>query len=111
MATNNYKVIAQSSPAATTATNIYTVGSGKEAVISTLTVCNRAGTSATYRIAVRPNGSTLANEHYVTYDSTVPANDTIALTFGMTMDASDVVTVYASSASVSFILFGSEITV
>lgn len=110
MPTNNYKVLAQSSPSATTATDIYTVGSGKETVISTITVCNRAATSATYRIAVRPNGEALADKHYVTYDASAPATDTIALTMGITMDASDVLTVYASSASVSFNLFGSEIT-
>lgn len=110
MATKNYKVLAQSSPAATTATSAYTVGSGKQAVVSTLTVCNRAATSATYRIAVRPAGETLADKHYVTYDASVPANDTIALTLGLTLDSTDVLTVYASSASVSFNLFGSEIT-
>jgi hypothetical protein len=110
MATKNYKVLAQSSPAATTATNAYTVGSGKQAVVSSLTVCNRAGSSATYRIAVRPTGETLADKHYIAYDSSVPANDTIALTIGLTLDSTDVLTVYASSASVSFNLFGSEIT-
>jgi hypothetical protein len=48
-------------------------------------------------------------KHYIAYDSSVPANDTINLTIGITIDAEDVVTVYASSASVSFNLFGSEI--
>ena len=109
MPTNNYKVLAQSSPSATTATDIYTVGSGKEAVISTITVCNRAATSATYRIAVRPDGAALANQHYIAYDAAVPANDTIALTLGITCDASDVITVYASTANLSINLFGSEI--
>jgi hypothetical protein len=104
-----YKVLAQSAPAATTATDVYTVGSGKSAVISTITVCNRAATAATYRIAVRVAGTTLANEDYITYDSTVNANDTIALTLGITLAATDVVTVYASSANTSFNLFGSEI--
>lgn len=109
MATATYKVLAQSAPSATTATDIYTVASSTQAVISTITVCNRAATSATYRIAVRPNGATLANQHYIVYDSTVPANDTISLTIGITADAADVITVYASSANISFNLFGTEI--
>jgi len=38
------------------------------------------------------------------------ANDTTAITIGATIDASDVVTVYASTADLSFNIFGSEIT-
>jgi glucose-6-phosphate dehydrogenase assembly protein OpcA len=104
-----YKVLAQLAPSATTATTLYTVGSGKSAVISTLVVANRANTAATYRIAVRPAGATLANEHYMAYDVTVGANDSTTLTLGITLAATDVVTVYASTANLSFSAFGSEI--
>jgi hypothetical protein len=106
---STYKVLAQSAPSATTNTDVYTVGSGKSAVVSTITVCNRAASSATYRIAIRVAGATLANEDYITYDSALPANDTIALTLGVTLAATDVVTIYASSANLSFNLFGAEI--
>lgn len=105
-----YKVLAQLAPSATTATTLYTVGSGKSAVISTLVVANRANTAATYRIAVRPAGATLANEHYMAYDVTVGANDSTTLTLGITLAATDVVTVYASTANLSFSAFGSEIS-
>ena len=104
-----YKVLAQSAPSATTNTDAYTVGSGKQSIVSTITVANRSASTATYRIAIRPDAATLANEHYIAYDASVPANDTIALTLGITLDAADVVTVYASSADLSFNLFGSEI--
>jgi hypothetical protein len=104
-----YKVLGQSAPSATTNTDVYTVGSGKSAVISTITVANRAATAATYRIAIRVAGSALSNEEYIAYDASVPANDSIALTIGITLAATDVVTVYASSANLSFNLFGSEI--
>jgi hypothetical protein len=106
---STYKVLAQSAPSATTNTDVYTVGSGKSAVVSTITVCNRAATAATYRIAIRVAGATIANEDYIAYDSALPANDTIALTLGVTLAATDVVTVYASSANLSFNLFGAEI--
>jgi hypothetical protein len=105
-----YKVLAQSAPSATTNTDIYTVGSGKQAIISTITVANRSATARTYRIAVRPAGATLANQHYLAYDVTLSANDTTALTLGMTLTATDVVTVYASTADLSFGIFGSEIS-
>ena len=105
-----YKVLAQSAPAATTNTDILTIGSGKQAVVSTVTVSNRAATSATYRIAVRPSGATLANQHYIAYDCTVGPNDTTALTIGLTLTATDIITVYASNANLSFGIFGTEIT-
>jgi glucose-6-phosphate dehydrogenase assembly protein OpcA len=104
-----YKILGQSAPSATTNTNVYTVPSATQAVISTITVTNRANTAATYRIALRPNGDTVANQHYIAYDATVPANDTIALSLGLTIGAADIVTVYASSANLSFGVFGSEI--
>ncbi len=104
-----YKVLAQSAPSATTATNIYTVPTSTSAVVSTIVVANRAASSATYRIAVRPDGATLANQHYIAYDVTVGASDSTTITLGITMDAADVITVYASTANLSFNVFGSEI--
>lgn len=108
MATS-YKVLGQVNPSATTATTAYTVPSATETIVSTISVCNLGSTAATYRIAVRPNGATLANQHYIVYGATVPASDSVMLTLGLTLDASDVVTVWASSANVTFNLFGSEI--
>jgi hypothetical protein len=106
----NYKVLAQSAPSATTNTTLYTVPSATEAVVSTLIVANRATTAATYRIAIRPDAATLANQHYIAYDVTVGAGDSTTLTLGLTLNAADVITVYASTADLSFSAFGSEIT-
>ena len=105
-----YKVLGQSAPSATTNTDVYTVGSGKQAIVSTITVANRSATARSYRIAVRPAGVTLANQHYLAYDVPISANDTTALTLGITLTATDVVTVYASTADLSFGIFGSEIS-
>jgi glucose-6-phosphate dehydrogenase assembly protein OpcA len=104
-----YKVLGQSNPAATTATTLYTVPSATEAVISTIVVANLTASAATFRIAVRPNGATLANSQYIAYDITVGASDSTALTLGITLDATDVITVYASTANLTFTAFGSEI--
>lgn len=105
-----YKALGQSNPSATTLTTLYTVPASTEAVISSIVVCNQAGTGGTYRIAVRPNGAAVSAEHYVVYDATISANTTVAYTLGITLDASDVVSVYASSTSMSFNAFGSEIS-
>jgi hypothetical protein len=107
---NVYKVLAQSNPSATTATTLYTVPSATSTVISTVTVCNQAASAGTFRIAVRPAGASLAAVHYVAYDVAIAANDTTAITLGLTLATTDVVTVYASSATMSFHAYGSEIS-
>jgi len=109
MATS-YKVLGQTAPAATTATTLYTVPAATEAVISTISVCNRGADAGTFRIAVRPDGATLADEHYIAYDVALDASATIPWTIGITMGDTDIITVYASSADISFNAFGSEIT-
>ena len=104
-----YKVLGQSAPSAATDTALYTVPSATSAVVSTLSICNR-GVSTTFRPAVRPAGATLANQHYIVYDNIVSAGDAVFLTLGITLAATDVVTVRAGTADMSFSLFGSEIT-
>jgi len=105
-----YKVLGQSAPAATTATNVYTVPAATETVISTIVIANRAATAGTFRLSVRPNGATQANQHYVAYDVPIAANDSTTLTLGITVDAADVITFYASSADMSINIFGTEIS-
>ena len=105
-----YKVLGQSNPAATTLTALYTVPSATSAVVSTLTVCNRAAAAKSFRLAVRPAGASIADQHYIAYDVVIAANDSTCLTLGLTLAATDVLSVYASAADLSFQAFGSEIT-
>jgi len=104
-----YKVLGQSNPSATTATTLYTVPSATQTVVSTVTICNQAATAATYRIAVRVAGAALSASQYIAYDVSLPANASDTLTLGLTLNATDVITVYASTATMSFAAFGSEI--
>jgi glucose-6-phosphate dehydrogenase assembly protein OpcA len=105
-----YKVLGQSNPAATTATALYTVPASTSTVVSTISVANLTGTAATFRIAIRPAGATLANQHYLAYDVTVAASDTTVMTLGVTLATTDVITIYASTANLAFSAFGSEIS-
>lgn len=105
-----YKVLGQVSPAATTATTLYNVPASTSTVVSTITIANTNATAATYRIAVRPANAALATQHYIAYDVTVGANDTTALTLGLTLATTDYITVYASTTNVVFNAYGSEIT-
>jgi glucose-6-phosphate dehydrogenase assembly protein OpcA len=105
-----YKVLGQSNPSATTATTLYTVPSATQAVVSTIVVANLTATAATFRIAVRVAGATLANSQYVAYNITVGASDSTTVTLGITLGAADVITVYASTGDITFSAFGSEIS-
>jgi hypothetical protein len=104
-----YKVLGQSAPSATTNTDVYTVPAATSTVVSTITVANRSAGAVSYRIAVRPAGAAIANQHYIAYDIAIAANDTTALTLGVSLATTDVVTVYASTANLTFNIFGSEI--
>ena len=105
-----YRVLGQSSPAANTLTTIYTVPSATQAVISSITVCNRANTAASFRIAIQPAGAAIDNKHYINFDTPIPSNDTVALSLGLTLGNTDVVAANVSSGSISVGVFGSEIS-
>jgi glucose-6-phosphate dehydrogenase assembly protein OpcA len=105
-----YKVLGQSAPSATTATTLYTVPASTSAVVSSIVIANRDSSAATFRIALRPAGAALANQHYIAYDVTVGASDSTVLTLGLTLATTDVITVYASTANLSFSAYGSEIS-
>jgi hypothetical protein len=79
--------------------------------VSSIAITNQAATSATFRIAVRPSAdATTAAKHYLVYGTTVGANDTVVLTIGVTMAASDKILATASTTTLSFSAYGSEIS-
>jgi hypothetical protein len=102
-----YKVLGQLA-ATTTATAVYTCPSSTETVVSTVTLCNRSNVATDYKLILRPDDETLADKHYLAYDVAIAANDTVALTLGITMDASDKLYVSSSTNDLSFNVFGSE---
>lgn len=105
---STYKILGQISPQARTNAVLYTAPTDKAVVCSTLSICN-CGTSTTVRVAVVKNGTIMSNANYIVYDCTVDQHDTIFLTIGVTLSASDYMMVYAESAGVAFGLFGSEV--
>lgn len=105
-----YKVLGQSNPAANTDTTLYTVPSATNTVVSTVTVCNTTANAVTYRVAVRIAGAALATSQYIAFDATVGANDTAILTLGLSLAATDVITVRSSATNVAFHAYGTEIT-
>ena len=105
---DTWKVLGQAAPSATTETDLYTVPGSTSTTISSLMVCNR-GSSATFRVSVSVGGGATANKDYLYYDLAIPANDTFGATLGITLAATDVVRVYASTTDLSFAAFGVEV--
>jgi glucose-6-phosphate dehydrogenase assembly protein OpcA len=105
-----YKVLGQSNPSATTLTTLYTVPAATQAVVSTIVIANLTTSTATFRIAIRPAGASIANSQYVAYDITVGASDSTALTLGITLATTDVISVYSSTTTLTFTAFGTEIS-
>jgi hypothetical protein len=105
-----YKVLGQTEPSITTATTLYTVPASTSTIVSSLSICNRATTDATFRISIRPAGAAQADQHYLAFDAPVVAKDTVILTVGITLATTDVITVYSSNADTAFQAFGSEIS-
>ena len=107
-----YKVLGQvatSTLGATTEGTLYSP-SGASAVVSTIAICNQAGSSATYRIAVRKTGeSSTADKNWIVYGATVAASDSVLLTIGATLEDGAAIRVYGSTNTMSFTAFGSEI--
>jgi hypothetical protein len=109
MATETYKVLAQSNPSAASLTDAYTVPALTSAVVSSVVVCNRSATPTTFRISVAVAGAADDNKQYLYFDVPAPANDTFIATIGVSLSAADVVRVYATLATLSFNIFGTQV--
>ena len=119
-----YRNIAQIAPNAATSTDLYTVPSAKQAIISTIVICNQNTTNQTVRVSLRSGtaasgsgtsaiGSTAtpSGSSYILYDTLVYAKSSLALTMGVTATDGEIVTVYASTNNISFLLFGSVLDI
>lgn len=108
--TTTLKVLGQSSPAANTDTTLYTVPGATQTIVSSVTICNQNATAQLFRMAIRVGGAGISSPQYIYYDASIPPNDTLTATLGITLAATDVVTVRANSTLISFNLFGQEIS-
>lgn len=108
--TDTPKSLGQSTPSATTLTDLYTVGAATNTVVSTISVCNRSATATSFRLSHAPAGAVDATTHYFAYDTPIGGNDTVWFTGGISMAATDKLRVYATLATLTFQAWGVEIT-
>ena len=91
-----------------TAEVVYDCPDATSAVVSSVVICNRGATAATYRVGVSTTTS-YEDSGYLAYGATVPANDSIVLTLGIVLDATnDNLLASSDSTSVSVSAFGVE---
>lgn len=106
----HYRVLGQVVPSAVNNwTQIYPCPTGKEAICSSLTVANLSTDDILYRVRVRQAGAEANNKQIIVYDTASAAGVSQALQLSMTLSAGDLVEIYASSTSIAFNLFGSEL--
>ena len=103
------KVLGQAAPADTNNADLYTVPDDTMTTVSSLVACNLTGNTPNFRVAVRPLGATVVNEHYIYYGKAMAANDSVFVIIGITLQDGDVITVRSSAADeIAFSLFGVE---
>ena len=105
-----YKVLGQAAPADTNNADLYTVPAATQAVVSTINVANVTASAATFSIYVRVAGAAAGNGNAIAKDVTLAANSIYSATQGITLGATDVVTVQSGTAdALTFSMFGSEV--
>lgn len=109
MATTTYKVLGQAIPSSASFTVLYSVGAATSSVCSTLAITNQS-TSTFYSVAVQPASASLSPKHYIAYSASIAQYDSSFLSIGLSLAATDVMSVWSGNSSCSFNLFGMEIT-
>lgn len=106
-----YRILGQVAPGDANNADLYTVGAGKETIVSSIAVANVTGTDATYSIFIRDSGANASNANKLVGGATVVANTTTTIGIGITLSATDVITVQSSDAdAITFQAFGTEVT-
>jgi hypothetical protein len=106
----NYKRLGSTTVTANVDTTLYTVPALKEAIVSSLVVCNTSTGTGTFTVAITSSSSTPTTADYIYKSISITGNNTFIATTGFTMSAGNKIVVQASIATIVFSVFGSEIT-
>jgi hypothetical protein len=104
----NYTILGQQNSAANTLTKLYEVPAGNSAVISSINIANLDANAAAFSIAANLSGSATSNSNYLAWRIAIPGNDSIALSLGVTLNASSQLSVNANTSTLTFSAFGTE---
>lgn len=104
------RILGQAQPAAATPVNLITVGAGKSQVVSTLVVANTSTSGTTFRVHARIAGAATGAANAIVFDVALAGSEVAALTLGITLAATDVLTVQSAAGTVTFTAFGTEVS-
>lgn len=105
------KKIAQSYPAATTNTTVYTVPAATKTIVRNILFCNTTGANISVRLFAVPNGGSAGVSNALFYDFEIPLNIAISKNLYLILDTpGDFLVVYAASEGVCFTISGAELT-
>ena len=96
-------IASQTAVGALTLTDIFTSTGDTE--FRSLVVCNRSGTSATFRMSIAVAGAVDATSQYLFYDMPIVPNDSFTSALEIGVSLGDVVRFYASTANLTVTLF------
>ena len=105
----NYTILGQKNPSANVLTNLYTVPASNSAVISSFVISNLDANAAAFSIAANTTGVATTNANHLAFRVSIPGNDSIALSLGVTLNASAQVSINANTSTLSFSAFGTEL--
>jgi len=104
----NYTILGQINPTANTLSKLYEVPAANSAVISSINIANLDANAAAFSVAANVSGVATANANYLAWRVSVPGNDSISLSLGITLNASSQISVNSNTSSISFSAFGTE---
>lgn len=107
---NSYKILGQSAPGAAAGTTLYTCPASTQTIVSVINACNRSNVATSIRVSIDAAGGGDSNEDYLCYDLPIGPNETIELGRGVILNATGLIRVYNTLATVTFNAFGVEIT-
>lgn len=102
------KILGVSKPSATVVTELYVVPSGKESVVSTLSICNVGSATDYARVYVFASGGSASTSTAMYYDLEIVASDNFQATCGISLAAGSKVVCYSLLGNLTFHLFGDE---
>ncbi len=106
----SYKTLGQAAPTSTANADIYTVPTGREAIVSSIVVCNTTAEGSSFRIFQRINGAAAGAANAIAFDVPIAANSLVSIELKLTLDAADIISVRSSTANaLTFTVNGSEI--
>jgi len=105
-----YKILGQSAPSATTDTDVYVVTAGKSAIISSYYIANRSTAKTTIRLSIVKSGDSGGlGKQVIVPDIEIDGNDYFSETTGITLGAGDKIVAYAGNGNLAINIFGTEI--